>query len=81
MSYCCIKEWRPKKKNKIFDINEQTQYTTCERKKKRTWEKEERYKKIRQIFFIYRIRESMWDFKSTEYKPQHDVVDLPYKMI
>jgi hypothetical protein len=37
-----------------------------------------RNKKIGQIFFIYRIRER--DFKSTEDKLQHDVVDLSYKM-
>jgi hypothetical protein len=50
------------------------------KKKRRTLEKKERIrnKKIGQIFFIYRIRER--DFKSTEDKLQHDVVDLSYKM-
>ncbi len=50
-----------------------------EEKKKNFREKERiRNKKIGQIFFIYRIREK--DFKSTEDKLQHDVVDLSYKM-
>jgi len=50
-----------------------------EEKKKNFREKRRiRNKKIGQIFFIYRIREK--NFKSTEDKLQHDVVDLSYKM-
>jgi hypothetical protein len=43
---------KKEEKTRFFDINERTQYTTCERKMN-SRERERENKKIRPIFFIF----------------------------